>query len=342
MMQKAGIDFAITVVSGRAPFEAELVKSPPGIILSDYSLPEFDGAQALEIARQLAPGTPFIFVTGVLGEEVVIDMLRKGATDYVLKNRLTRLPQAVARAVRELEQRRENQRAQEKLRRSHDQLRALTGHLQFVLEEERARIAREVHDELGTALTGLKMDLSWLSGRLPGERTLQKKIKEMSNQVDETIHTVRRIATELRPGVLDSLGLSAAIEWQTMDFQERTGIKCDVAIDLKEPIRDRDFSTVCFRILQETLTNIIRHSDATRVEVRLAQADQDINLTVRDNGRGISERDVAHPRSIGLIGMRERVAQIGGEVFFFGLPGRGTTVTMRAPLPRGAALERAR
>ncbi len=342
VMLEAGMEFTLTVVGELASFEAELRNSPPGIILSDFSLPGFNGAQALEMARRLAPNTPFVFVTGVLGEEVVIDMMHRGATDLVLKNRLERLPHAVALAVREMERRRDIQRAQERLRRSHDQLRALTGHLQFVREEERARIAREVHDELGQALTGLKLDLSWLSGRLPRERALQKKIREMSEQVDETIHTVRRIATELRPGVLDSLGLSAAIEWQTMDFQERTGIKCDVTIDLKAPIRDRDFSTVCFRILQETLTNIIRHSDATRVEVRLAQVAQEVTLTVRDNGRGISEKDVVHPRSIGLIGMRERVAQVGGEMFFFGLPGRGTTVTMRVPLPRGAALERAR
>jgi signal transduction histidine kinase len=340
IMLKAGMEFTLRVVSDRVSFQDELRRYPPGVILSDFSLPGFDGAHALEIARHQAPTTPFIFVTGVLGEEVVIDMIHKGATDMVFKNRLTRLPQAVALAVHQTELRRESQRAQERLRRSHDQLKALTGHLQFVREEERARIALEVHDELGQALTVLKLDLSWLSGRLPRERALQKKIKVMSDHVDETIQTVRRIATELRPGVLDSLGLSAAIEWQTMDFQERTGIKCDVTIDLKEPIRDRDFSTVCFRILQETLTNIIRHSDATQVEVRLAQVDQEVTLTVRDNGRGISEKDVAHPRSIGLIGMRERVAQVGGEMFFFGLPGRGTTVTMRVPLPKAPAFER--
>jgi signal transduction histidine kinase len=338
----AGVEFTMTVVGNKSEFEGELRKSPPGIILSDYSLPGFDGAQALEIAREVAPDIPFIFVTGVLGEEVVIEMLRKGATDYVLKNRLSRLPQAVARAVRETEQRRDNLRSQEKMRRSHDQLKALTGHLQFVREEERTRIAREVHDELGQALTALKLDLSWLLGRLPHERSLQKKIRQMSERIDATIQAVRRIATELRPGVLDSLGLSAAIEWQTMDFQERTGIKCDVTIDLKEAIRDKEFSTACFRILQETLTNVIRHSDATQVEVRLAQMDKEIVLTVRDNGRGISEKDVVHPRSIGLIGMRERVARVGGEVFFFGLPGRGTTVTMRVPISQGAAMERAR
>jgi signal transduction histidine kinase len=330
----AGLVLSMVTVQHPELFQAELAR-PPDIILSDYVLPQFDGATALQLAKQNAPEVPFIFVTGGVGEEVVIEMLKQGATDYVLKNRLARLGPAVNRALREADQRRENQRAQERLRRSHDQLRALTGHLQFVREEERTRIAREVHDELGQALTGLKIDLSWLSGRIARERALQRKAKEMSAQIDATIHTVRRIATELRPGVLDSLGLAAAIEWQTMDFQERTGIKCDVKIDVKDTDLDREFSTVCFRIFQETLTNIIRHAKANHVDVHLVQVDQELILTVRDNGRGISEKEVIHARSIGLIGMRERVAQVGGEVFFFGLPSRGTTVTMRVPIPQG-------
>jgi signal transduction histidine kinase len=330
----AGLVFSMVTVQHPELFQAELSR-PPDIILSDYVLPQFDGATALQLAKQNAPEVPFIFVTGGVGEEVVFEMLKQGATDYVLKSRLTRLGPAVNRALREAEQRRENQKAQERLRRSHDQLRALTGHLQFVREEERTRIAREVHDELGQALTGLKIDLSWLSGRIARERALLRKAKEMSAQIDATIHTVRRIATELRPGVLDSLGLAAAIEWQTMDFQERTGIRCEVKIDVKEAVLDREFSTVCFRIFQETLTNIIRHAKATHVEVHLVQVDQELILTVRDNGRGISEKEVIHARSIGLIGMRERVAQVGGEVFFFGLPSRGTTVTMRVPIPQG-------
>jgi signal transduction histidine kinase len=223
-----------------------------------------------------------------------------------------------------------------RLRRSLDQLRALTGHLRFVREEERTRIAREVHDELGQALTSLKLDLSWVSGKITGERVLKRKIKAMSDHVDATIHTVRRIATELRPGVLDNLGLAAAIEWQTADFQERTGILCDVKIDVKQTIWDRELSTMCFRISQETLTNILRHAKATLVEVSLTTVDSELILTVRDNGRGISEEEVVHAQSIGLIGMRERVAQVGGQVFFIGLPGRGTTVTMRVPMPEAS------
>jgi len=264
-------------------------------------------------------------------------MLKKGATDYVLKSRLTRLVPAINRALRETEQRHENDKAQERLMRSHDQLRALTGHLQFVREEERTRIAREVHDELGQALTGLKLDLSWLSNKVGGDRVLLRRTKAMSAHIDATIQAVRRIATELRPGVLDSLGLAAAIEWQTMDFQERTGTRCEVKIEVKEAIWDREFSTTCFRIFQEMLTNIIRHAKATQVEVRLAQVGHELVLTVRDNGRGISQGEIANARSIGLIGMRERAAELGGRVFFTGVPARGTTVTMRAPMPTAVA-----
>jgi signal transduction histidine kinase len=336
---ESGLNISMVSVDTREDFEAELRRHPPNIILSDYWLGNFDGAAALEIAKQAAPDIPFIFVTGGLGEEVVIEMLKRGATDYVLKTRLTRLAPALRRALRETDQRRENHEAEEKFRRSHAQLRALTGHLQFVREEERTRIAREVHDELGQALTGLKLDLAWLAGKLAGSRILQRKIKGMLAQADETIQAVRRIATELRPGVLDSLGLVAAIEWQATDFQERTGIRCAVRIAVKDPILDREFSTVCFRIFQETLTNIIRHAGATRVFVRLTQANRELTLTVSDNGRGISERELIDARSIGLIGMRERVAQVGGEIFILGLPNQGTTVTMRVPMP-GAAAER--
>ncbi len=334
------LDTTLVAVDTREEFEAELRRRPPAIILSDYWLSSFEGSEALEIAKLVAPRVPFIFVTGVLGEEVVIEMLKQGATDYVLKTRLTRLVPAVERALRETEQRNESEDAEEKFRRSHAQLRALTGHLQFVREEERTRISREVHDELGQALTSLKLDLSWLSGKLAGNRILQKKIRAMSAQASETILAVRRIATELRPGVLDSLGLAAAIEWQAADFQERTGIRCTVKIAVREAIWDREFSTVCFRIFQETLTNIIRHAEATRVLVRMTQAGSELTLTVGDNGRGISEKEVSDARSIGLAGMRERVAQVGGVVLIVGQPKRGTTVTMRVPIQEAMASER--
>ena len=337
LLRHAGRDILVRAVDTEKAFEAALDGEPPDLILSDYRLPTFDGRKALEIAKRLVPRVPFIFVTGAMGEEIAIETLKEGATDYVLKSRLSRLVPAVNRALRESEQRRQHDLAEEMLQRSHDQLRALTGRLQSVREEERTRIAREVHDELGQALTGIKLDLSWLAGRLPGATGLQRKIKAMSAQIDATIHAVRRIATELRPGVLDNLGLVAAIEWQAADFQSRTGIPCEVRSAIQDELLDQEFSTVCFRIFQETLTNIIRHAQATRVEVSLAQEGRDLVLSVQDNGCGISEKNVIHNHSIGLIGMRERAAQLGGHVSFRGQSAQGTTVTLRVPLPAPAA-----
>jgi signal transduction histidine kinase len=335
-LRESGLKFRVTRVETRDDFIAQLESDPPDMILSDYALPAFDGYAALAIAKEKTPNVPFIFVTGTMGEEVAIETLKNGATDYVLKTRLARLGPAVARALRESADRRERQRAEDKLRRSLEQLRALTNYLQYVREEERTRIAREVHDELGQALTGLKLDLSLLAKRLPqGSRELHEKTRTMISHIDATIQTVRRIATELRPGILDSLGLVAAIEWQANEFQTRSGVPCEVTATIDDAHLPHDFTTVFFRIFQETLTNVIRHAKATRVEVQLEEADDDrLVMKVRDNGRGISEEDQVKTTSFGLVGMRERAMLIGGEVTLQGSPGKGTTVTLRVPLPK--------
>lgn len=334
-LRESGLRFILTRVETRDGYIEQLEQHPPDVILSDYALPSFDGYAALAIAKERVPNIPFIFVTGTMGEEVAIETLKNGATDYVLKTRLGRLGPAVHRALRESADRRERQRAEDKLRNSLDQLRALSNHLQYVREEERTRIAREVHDELGQALTGLKLDLSWLATKLARNREpVQDKVKTMTEHVDETIQTVRRIATELRPGILDSLGLIAALEWQANEFQSRTGIPCVVTTTVADTLWDQQFSTGVFRIFQETLTNVIRHAKATRVEVSFAEEGESLALIVKDNGRGISDEENANTRSIGLVGMRERARLIGGELMLQGVPGRGTTVTLRVPLNR--------
>ncbi|MEW6305521.1 MAG: histidine kinase [Verrucomicrobiota bacterium] len=333
-LQEGNFDFALERVETRDDFLHEL-ESRPDLILSDYALPSFDGFTALTLARQKNPDIPFVFVTGTLGEEVAIETLKNGATDYVLKTRLSRLLPAVHRAMREAEERAERKRTEEKLRDSHEQLRALSVYLQHVREEERTRIAREVHDELGQSLTGLKMDLSWLAGRLPKEfKPLNDKIRTMLASIDSTIQTVRRISTELRPGILDDLGLVAAIEWQAHEFQTRTGIQCAVSTEFKETRLDQDLNTAFFRIFQETLTNIMRHANATLVEVHMAEAGGHLVLEVKDNGRGVSEAEINNTKSIGLLGMRERAALLGGTVTIQGIPGKGTTVCVRIPLNR--------
>jgi signal transduction histidine kinase len=242
---------------------------------------------------------------------------------------------AVNRALREAQQRSAHRRAEEQLRESHEQLRALSVYLQSVREEERTRIAREVHDELGQALTGCKLDLSWIAGRLPREqKELIAKTRALSSHIDSTIQMVRRIATELRPGILDHLGLAAALEWQANEFQTRTGIQCEVHTSLQDVELTPDLNTTFFRIFQETLTNVIRHAGATSVKVELRQRDGRVILDVRDNGRGISRAEINNTKSMGLLGMRERAALLGGEFKISRLAGgQGTRLTVAIPLP---------
>ncbi len=222
-------------------------------------------------------------------------------------------------------------------KRANEQLRQLSAHLQSAREEERTRVAREIHDELGQVLTAVKMDLSLLARNLsthgkqaPVDDVL-REIGSTSRLVDESIVKMREIIRELRPEILDHLGLKAAIEWQAQEFQTRTGIACHLSASDEDLALDLDRSTAVFRILQETLTNVARHAQATRVEIRLEnQADQ-LLLQVRDNGRGITAAEMSNQKSFGILGMRERALVFGGEVELQGEPGSGTVVRVRIP-----------
>jgi signal transduction histidine kinase len=335
---KGGLKFCLDRVETRTEYVKALEQEAPALILSDYSLPGFNGQDALDIALKKCPETPFIFVTGTMGEEVAIETLKGGATDYVLKTRLSRLVPAVSRALREAQERAERRRAEEQLRKSHEQLRALSEYLQSVREEERTRIAREVHDELGQALTSFKLDLSLLATKLPKDcQHLLERTKTLTAHIDSTIQTVRRISSELRPGVLDHLGLAAALEWQANEFNSRTGVQCEVHTNLRELPLDQNLSTTLFRIFQETLTNVVRHAGATLVTVDLKADEGRITLEVKDNGRGISRAQMSDTNSMGLLGMRERAVLLGG-VFKIGRlrQGNGTCVRVSIPL-RGVA-----
>jgi signal transduction histidine kinase len=219
------------------------------------------------------------------------------------------------------------------LTRSREQLRNLAARLQSIREEERSRIAREVHDVLGQALTGIKMDARWILARLPeSQASLATRAKSMSDLIDSTILTVRRIASDLRPGILDNLGLVAAVEWQASEFQTRTGINCRVTNTLRDAAIAAESATAVFRIFQETLTNVARHAQATAVSVDLGEQEGRIVLQVADNGRGIDLGEVTQSKSVGLLGMRERAAILGGDLVISGAPGQGTSVVLSVPL----------
>jgi signal transduction histidine kinase len=221
-----------------------------------------------------------------------------------------------------------------------ERLRALTGRIEAVREEERTAMAREIHDVLGQSLTVLKMDVAWLNRRQPGvdrDGVLEGRLSAMSKMIDEVINQVRRIATQLRPGVLDDLGLAAAIEWQTRDFSQRSGLDCSFACNVAEARFERELSTALFRILQETLTNVARHAHAQRVDVSLLEGEGHLRLQVRDDGAGMSPDATARRGSLGLLGMRERAQRLGGTLAVTSAPGAGTLILVDVPLPAPVA-----
>lgn len=333
-LRRAQVACTLHRVETEAEFLRALTDFHPHLILADYSLPTFDGMAALALALERVPDVPFIFVSGTLGEELAIETLKGGATDYVLKQRIERLVPSVQRALREAQERLERKRAEQQLEFSFTQVRALAAHLESIREEERARIAREIHDELGQALTGLKFDLAWLQKHLKQSALpqCQDKVCIMLELVDTTIQLGRKIAMELRPGILDDLGLVDALEWQAKEFAARTGIHCEfVSLPTELPL-DQARTTTLFRIFQETLTNVARHAQADQVSIELCAQPDRITLVMRDNGRGITEQEKQHLRSFGLLGMRERALSVGGTVLIHGQPGQGTAVTVHVPV----------
>ena len=225
-----------------------------------------------------------------------------------------------------------------KRKQAEEALRALSAKLRSAREEEGTRIAREIHDELGGILTGLKWDLEKIGNTLNtfGDCSelpiIRKRISGMTSQIETTISTVRRIASELRPGVLDDLGLIAAIEWQIEQFQLRSGLKCHWTTKTSEIEVSREKATAVFRILQEILTNVLRHAHATNLYVKVVRSKNYFELEVKDDGQGITESQIMNSQSLGLLGMRERALLVGGEVRIAGKQGSGTTVVVRVPL----------
>jgi PAS domain S-box-containing protein len=235
----------------------------------------------------------------------------------------------------------ERQKTTEELIRSHEQMRALAGRLRDIREEERKRIARAIHDEMGQALTGIKMDLNWVQRHLADRPEIEQKqvaarLEAMGAMADITIREMRRIITELRPGVLDDLGIVAAVEWLAQDFWNRTGSECSFTPPDEEIDVDPEKAIVIFRIAQEALTNIVRHARATRVSAALRICDGSLVLEVADNGRGFVQEDSRKAGTYGLLGMQERALAIGGAVDIESSPGKGTTVRIRVPFqPQG-------
>jgi PAS domain S-box-containing protein len=228
----------------------------------------------------------------------------------------------------------ERKRGEELLVLQKEQLRALAERLQWVREEDRKKVARELHDQIGQILTAINMDMTWMTRHLPdSEGEVLARLSESIQLINDGVKAVRTICSGLRPGVLDDLGLAAAIEWQVSEFTSRNGIQCQVSVPPVDLHLDGDRATATFRIFQECLTNVIRHAQAKSVRVVLCQEEENILLVVQDDGIGFCERPLSSSLgSLGLLGMKERAQFCGGDVQISSSPGNGTTVTVRVPL----------
>jgi PAS domain S-box-containing protein len=249
------------------------------------------------------------------------------------------LEQRVISRTLELQSTNRNLESQIKERKqAYEQLRLLSAHLQSAREEERVRIAREIHDELGQVLTAIKIDVSLLGEKLADKATTLERatmvdeINSTIRLIDQTIRMMRHIIQELRPEILDHLGLVAAIEWQVQEFQSRTGIECEFSPDVDDSHLDLERSTATFRILQEALTNVARHAQASQVEINLNAERGKLVLEIRDNGKGITPGELTNQKSFGILGMRERAFAFGGDVGVLAAPSHGTIVRAEIPV----------
>ena len=299
------------------------------IVLSDFNLPGFSGLVALDLLKARGRDIPFILVSGEIGEDTAVEAMRNGASDYLLKNNLARLVPALMHAVEAHETRHAHARADRELNKSKQRLRELAQHLQTSIEQERAAIAREIHDDVGGSLTALKFDLAWIA-RHATDTGVKLRVHSALETVTLAIESSQRIMHNLRPAILEQ-GLVAALQWIASRFEKRTGVACEVRVPAQSPKWPTGVPLVAYRTAQEALTNITKHAQASRVQIDLSLAGGVMSLEISDNGRGLSQADLAKARSFGIRGLHERAGTVGGWVDLSSGE-TGTTLILSIPL----------
>ncbi len=331
-LQRSGLPVQEQRVETREAF-AQALRSRWDIILSDYHLPGFTGVQALQVLKDhIAAGgraVPFILVSGQIGEDTAVEAMRNGAADYLLKNNLSRLAPAVEHAIEAAETQRARLAADAELQLSRERLSALAQHLQTSVEAERHAIAREIHDEVGGSLTALKFDLDWMR-RHAVDEGVRARAAGALDTVSNALDVSQRIMQNLRPAILEQ-GLVAAVQWMCGAFEKRTGVLCEFRSHREMPALPAGVPLVAYRTVQEALTNVSKHAQASRVVVDLSLVDDVLSLEVSDNGRGLDDADLAKARSFGIRGLHERASHVGGWVDLSS-NGSGTSLILSIPL----------
>jgi signal transduction histidine kinase len=299
------------------------------LILSDYNLPGYSGLAALDKVRSMGKLVPFILVSGEIGEDIAVQAMRNGANDYLLKSNLARLAPAALLAIEANRTRIAKQRADLALSRSRQQLRELAQHLQTSIEQERAAIAREIHDDVGGGLTAVKFDLAWIARHAPSPE-IAERVQQALESVSHAHEASQRIMHNLRPAILEQ-GLVAALQWMTERFGKRTGIQVAFRTSHEKLELSPGVPLVAYRFAQEALTNVSKHAQASKVTVDVTQAGGVLSIEVTDNGKGLSAEDLAKARSFGIRGLHERAETVGGWVDISANPD-GTTLILSVPL----------
>lgn len=333
-LRRGGLRADVQRVDNEEAFLAAL-DQPWDIILSDYNIPGFSGLQALDLARERAPAVPFILVSGEIGEDVAVAAMRNGASDYLLKGNLARLAPAVEHAIEAAETARARTDADHALAESRQRLSELAQHLQTSVEMERAAIAREIHDDVGGSLSALKFELAWMARNPAMPPEFKQRLDSAIETVTHALEASQRIMHNLRPAILEQ-GLVAALQWMANRFERRTGVACSFRTSDESLQLPPGVPLVAYRTAQEALTNVSKHANATKVSIDLALTQGILSLEVSDNGRGLSEADLAKARSFGIRGLHERASTVGGWVDLSS-GAAGTTLILSIPLSPEAA-----
>lgn len=328
-LQRSQMPCELLLVDTMPDFQRELETRTHDIVLADYHLPGFTGLDAWDLVRASGIEIPFVILSGAIGETAAVDVMHRGVSDYLLKDSMNRLAHVIQRALEVSETRRARARADAELAESRQRLAELAEHLQTSIEQERADIAREIHDDIGGSLAAVKLDLSWVARRTV-DAEVRHHVDTALEMLQHALGASQRIMMNLRPPILDQ-GLVAAVQWLASGFEKRTGVRVAVRRSSEKIAVPHAIQLVAYRCAQEALTNVSKHANATAVDIDLSDREGVLTLEVNDNGHGMSADALRKAKSFGLLGLKERAEKVDGWLDVSSSR-RGTSVILSVPL----------
>jgi two-component system, NarL family, sensor histidine kinase UhpB len=329
-LRKSGRHFSIARVETLHDFEQAITGAHFDAIVADYRLSGFTALDAWMLIQRKQIRVPFILLSGAIGESAAVAAIKTGISDYLPKDDISKLHHVIERAIELHHIRLAKEASDLELARSEQRMASFAEHLQSTIEQERAAISREIHDDIGGALAAIRFDLFWLK-RHNAELDAQEHVQAATDMLQQAIEASQRIMMNLRPAILDQ-GLAAAIQWLTNNFSKRTGIVTVIALTHELGQLSKTVQLVAYRTAQEALTNISKHANCTQVRIDMSDAEDVLTLEINDNGQGMTAQDMEKQKSFGLRGMKERAKAVGGWLDISSQLGQGTSITLSIPL----------